>query len=404
MEKGTGVLIWLTMVFFSITIPKHTFSGTIELVESYPVETSLDSPILRDTHDVWRDMIQKAKSSIDIETFYFSEDPQRRDRLDLVIDELRSAVSRGVKLRTLSDAGFDETYPSIRTRLDALPHAETRTLDVRSLWGGVLHAKYFIVDSLDVFVGSQNWDWRALEHIRELGVRIVDTGMARTFGAIFRYDWAVAGNNESPIDSVYAGPFMLETMQGDTVSVRLAVSPHDARPVGIPWDEPMINSLLDAATKTIRIHLLTYSPVNRDGSRYGRFDTAIRRAAARGVDVRIIVSDWSKRSSILPHIQSLSVLPGVHVRFTVIPEWSGGFIPYSRVEHPKYLVVDGSSCWIGTSNWNPGSFHTSRNIGLIIQGKTLAEQMAEFFDLSWNSRYAEPVDPCGEYTAPRRTD
>jgi phosphatidylserine/phosphatidylglycerophosphate/cardiolipin synthase-like enzyme len=391
------------ILIVSFSVPNRSFCGTIELVESYPVETSLDSNTLSDTHNVWRAMIQKARQSIEIETFYFSEDPENRDRLDLIVEELRSADNRDVAIRTISDAGFDETYPSIRTRLEAFTHAETRTLDVRSLWGGVLHAKYFIVDSLDLFVGSQNWDWRALEHIRELGVRIIDKETARAFAAIFQYDWDVAGGTEPPSDTVYAGPFMLKTVDGDTVAVQLAASPDQARPAGIPWDEPMILSLLDAATETIRVHLLTYSPMNRDGTQYGRFDTAIRRAAARGVDVRMIVSDWSKRSSILPHIQSLSVLPGIHVRFTAIPEWSGGFIPYSRVEHPKYLVVDGTSCWIGTSNWNPGSFHTSRNIGLIIQGKTIAEQMAGFFDLSWNSRYAEPVDPCGEYSAPRRT-
>ena len=163
---------------------------------------------------------------------------------------------------------------------------------------------------------------------------------------------------------------MLETFSGDTVSVRLAASPRDARPAGIPWDEPLINSLLDTAERTVRIHLLTYSPMDKDGKTYGSFDIAVRRAAARGVDVRIIVSNWSKRSTILPYIQSLAVIPGISVQFTSIPEWSGGFIPYSRVEHPKYLVVDGISCWIGTANWNTGSFLTSRNVGLYYPGRS----------------------------------
>ena len=35
-------------------------------------------------------------------------------------------------------------------------------------------------------------------------------------------------------------------------------------------------------------------------------------------------------------------------------EYSGGFIPYSRVEHLKYLVADGEAGFVTTSNRGPG--------------------------------------------------
>lgn len=45
--------------------------------------------------------------------------------------------------------------------------------------GGVQHAKYF---------GSQNFDWRAIEHIQELGLRVRVPEVVQALGALFEYD------------------------------------------------------------------------------------------------------------------------------------------------------------------------------------------------------------------------
>ena len=150
--------------------------GLVELVESVPIETSLDLPGLRNTPEVWLEMIDGATSTIDIETFYFSAG-SGEDQLELVLKALEKASSRGVRIRALSDAGFHRTYPEVFGRLEQLSNIETRIIDAGKLWGGVVHAKFFIVDGKELFVGSQNWDWRALEHIHELGVRINHKGL-----------------------------------------------------------------------------------------------------------------------------------------------------------------------------------------------------------------------------------
>jgi phosphatidylserine/phosphatidylglycerophosphate/cardiolipin synthase-like enzyme len=131
-------------------------------------------------------------------------------------------------------------------------------------------------------------------------------------------------------------------------------------------------------------------------------DRALRRAAARGVQVEMIVSNWAKRPTSLPHIQSLAVLANVEIRFTNIPPWSGGFIPYARVEHAKFATVDGDRLWIGTANWGGSYFRSSRNLSLFVNGRGSCNVPDRFFTQSWESSYAEPVDPCGDYTPPRR--
>ena len=94
-------------------------------------------------------------------------------------------------------------------------------------------------------------------------------------------------------------------------------------------------------------------------------------------------------------------MPNLHVAFITIPPWSGGFVPYARVAHAKYLVVDGERAWVGTSNWERDYFYKSRNVGLIIAGGALPARLDAFFADDWKSAYVAPVDPAARYTAPR---
>ena len=377
---------------------------TLEIVESVPVETTLDHPGIPQAADVWLEMIRGAARSIDIESFYYSDDPaDDDDPLDRVLDAVGDAARRGVKVRLIGDAGFHRTYPEILDRFGAMQNVESRLLDARSLWGGVQHAKFMIIDGTRAYVGSQNWDWRALMHIHEIGARITHPDLSRAVGAIFDLDWALAGGSDPTGGEYSAGPFQTGPAS-DPCSVRLAASPPSALPRGIPHDEPMLIDLIDRAETRVRLQLLSYNPSERDGTYYGDLDQALRRAASRGVEVRIILSNWAKRSYMLPHIKSLAVLKNVEVRFTNIPEWSGGFVPYARVEHPKYLVRDAAEAWLGTANWARDYFRESRNLSLFISGGRPVRDLGEVFDLSWNSLYAETVDPCAKYTPPRREE
>ncbi len=377
-----------------------------QLVESVPVETTLGQPDLPRAPDVWLEMIQKARTEICVASFYFSDDPDDDDDpLDRVLKALAEAGARGVRVQMLSDKGFHKTYPDIPDRFDELPGCESRLLDARTAWGGVLHAKYMVVDGQVCFVGSQNWDWRALKHIHELGARIRDEALAGSLRAVFRYDWALAGNEPVPEQAVDASARTLTLAGGGTVTVTMAASPPQALPVGLPHDLPRLRDLVDRAEHELRLQVLSYHVTDRDGAEYLELDTALRRAAGRGVQVRIIASNWAKRPSQAVWLQSLACLPGIEVRFTNIPPWSGGFVPFGRVEHPKYMVIDGSEGWVSTSNWGPGYFSDSRNVSLFVAGAETAMQLTRIFETSWNSEYAETVDPGRkDYEAPRRQE
>jgi phosphatidylserine/phosphatidylglycerophosphate/cardiolipin synthase-like enzyme len=136
---------------------------------------------------------------------------------------------------------------------------------------------------------------------------------------------------------------------------------------------------------------------------YGASDLeeALLRAARRGVAVELVVSHWCKRPGCIEGLQRLARVPHVTVKLITIPEAKEGFIPYARVAHAKYLVVDDASAWIGSSNWERDYFDKSRNVGMIVRGGSLPARLGRFFDDNWRSPYVETVDPAARYASPR---
>jgi len=374
----------------------------LQLVETYPVETQLDHADIPDAFDVWREMIASATESIELAEFYASNAPG--SRLESIVSALETAAGRGVSIRFLAEKQFHDTYPETLDRLQRVAGIETRLYDVASLMGGVLHAKYFIVDGAEAYLGSQNFDWRSLTHIQELGVRIHERTFVGALRDLFTTDWQLAGGVDRSFRSdphSLENPFPAEVVvNGDTLRITPAFSPIGWLPNDALWDLPPLLAMVRSARSSVRLQLLTYRMTGQAGF-FEPLEDALRDAAARGITVQLLLSDWCKRPGTIEGLQSLQVLPGIEVRLVTIPPWSGGFIPYARVIHAKYFVVDDRICWIGTSNWEKDYFYSSRNVGLIIEGDGIASRLNRFFLDGWNGPYAETVDPCTNYSPPR---
>lgn len=365
--------------------------GEISLVETAPVETTLDAADLRATHEVWLEMIGQASREIDLAHFYASN--RSGTRLEQVVRALEQAAARGVRVRFLADEKFYATYPDTLDRLARAPGIEVRRLDLRPISGGVLHAKYMLVDGAQVYVGSANFDWRSLEHIQELGVRARSQPLAAAFARLFTFDWTLAGGGDPA--AARAAAAALPDPPGAPLPVRWrrhvvratpVFSPRGLLPDGLRWDRPALVSLLDGARRTARVQLLSYDP------RGHAVDRAVRRAAARGVEVEVLLADWQARGRRLEELRRLDALDHVEVKLVSIPRAKSGFIPFARVVHAKYLVVDDARAWVGTSNWSADYFEKSRNAGFIVEGAPFATRLARFFVRTWTSVYAHDVE------------
>lgn len=372
----------------------------LELIQTAPVETDLGLPHLPEAHEAWLAMIAGATRTIDVAQFYITSAPG--ERMAPVLDALVAAAGRGVAVRVLAEAKFAAQYPDDLARLGATPGVTVAIWDAAARLGGILHAKYFIVDGRDAYLGSHNFDWRALAHILELGVRVRVPEVVAALSDVFETDWALAHGapDEARVRTVAADRFPVAVeVGGGPVTVAPALSPTGWLPDEATWDLPALVGLIDGAARTVRVQLLSYE--GTDGGAFGDLEDALRRAAARGVTVQLMLSHWNQRASRIGALKALQEVDGVEVRLVTIPEARGGFIPFARVIHAKLLAVDGERGWIGTSNWGRRYFHGSRNVGLVVAGATFVGDLDAFFLRTWDSAWAEPVDPTRDYPEPR---
>ncbi len=377
----------------------RSYEHAIELVESFPEGAFADDPELPNTGDVWLEMISGARRTVALGQFYVSNAPAG-GRLEPVLSALGAAVARGVEVRFLVDATFAAKYPADLERLERMG-IELRRLDAKTTMGGVHHAKYLIVDGSDAYLGSANFDWRSLEHIHELGLRLRSAELGGQLASVFERDWVAAAGERTviePLGAPWSRRFVPVVL--DEARVELVASPKGHLPDEGAWDLERLVLAIDAAKRELLLQLLSYDARFYDGAAFTRLDDALVRAHSRGVRVRVLLSSWQTAKSKIHAAQSLA-RRGLDVRIVTVPDAAAGFIPFARVVHAKYLVIDRAIAWVGTSNFSGDYFTKSRNVGAIVTSSRIAAKLGATFDALAKGPLATPVDPAASYPAPR---
>lgn len=370
-----------------------------ELVHTVPLDTELASADLRQPGPVWIELFDGAKSTIDIGQFYAADHPG--SVLERVIERLEAAGKRGVKIRfLLEEKGIRLSEASTLERLRAIPNLTLRVLPYGQLSGGIIHAKYMVVDGRQAFVGSQNFDWRSLEHIHETGLRITDATVVGQVQAIFDQDWQA----QAALTAHSAVPLPMAGQPPARSGNYLVASPQRYNPPGVGDSQLELPRLLSEAKHEVRVQLLDYAPLSYgpDKTRpyYAVIDNAVRAAAARGVSIKLMVSNWNTDALELPYLKSLAVLPNVQIKIVTLPQAKQGFIPYARVIHSKTLEIDGQVAWVGTSNWLGGYLDNSRNLEVVMRSEAMAKRIGQLHEQLWDGPYAKALDVTATYPEP----
>ena len=394
-------------LLFSTVVPFLSCScwakSELQLVESWPVETSLDHSQIPDAGNQWLEMINQARKTIDFEQFYCSLDPELapNSKLQTILDAVFEQADRGVKIRFLFDKKFYGVYPEVPDLLNKHPNIAVRLCD----YGrnkGVLHLKMFVVDGNQAYLGSQNFDWRSLEHIQELGVRIMNPVAVAAFQDLFNFDWQFAnGEDCSGITRNTENTFPVSIhYKNEAHRLWVAMSPKGCLPNESWWDLPMLIEAIDHSRQTVNIQLLSFSTINYDQTTFTELEEAIKKAAARGVKINMMLADWSKAPDQVVQLKKLQLVEGITLKLVSIPAWSKGFVSFARVIHCKYMTVDNNWSWLGTSNWSGDYFFHSRNAGIIVEGERFNKDLVRFFMDTWDSPYSETLDPDRQYQVP----
>lgn len=389
----------LILSLFSVQI----FSQSVfQLVESVPAETTLEKSTLPRAVDVWSDMIKSAKKTIDIEMFYIAN--ENNEPLEKIINEIVAAANRGVKVRVMIDAKFFQRYPKSTSDFENITNITIKKIPWDKIGSGVMHAKIFIVDGNDLFVGSQNFDWRSLKHIHEMGAMVKSKELSKMFLTIYELDWKFcdkysADYKKELMDSVKVkainskNKLVLDDDKYGKIKLYPAFSPNKVVPKDFAKEETELLKTIKNSKEKLYIQMFSYSTKGSSKkSPYVKLDNEIRKAAKRGVEVKIIFSDWAIKKDAIDAIKELSQVQGVEIKFSTMPQHSSGFIEYARVQHCKYFISDEDISWISTANWERGYFYESRNATLIIENSKINAELEKVFKGVWNSSYVAKVD------------
>jgi len=410
---------------------KVSSSAVLKIVESVPEETGYGSALTERPQKVWLDMINSAKETLDFEQYYIAEQPG--EVLTPVLEAIKTAIGRGVKVRFLVGSNMmrESGKPLAELRKAG---AETAVINFgKAFKGGVQHTKFFIADGKEVYVGSQNFDWRSLKHIHEIGVRINSRRAAKDFGIIFEDDWQIAMQDtddknlskeekskakeeakaralkiiegiktSNPITSKKPETALLN---GKKVKYSLAFGPIGFINKGFDTELSAMLKIINGAKKTLSGQVMTYHLDEYGSGRWEELDKAFRAAGARGVKVNLVFADWTMgKAKSDADIKSLAKAKNISVKIASLKEHSSGFIPFARVQHSKYLTADGNRSYISTSNWGPTYFTTSRGAGIVIYGAEGSRVLNDVFKKIWNGPFAELVDQDKEYKPVNRKE
>ncbi|WP_423999412.1 phospholipase D-like domain-containing protein [Haloarcula salina] len=300
-----------------------------------------------------------------------------------VADALLDAQRRGATVRVLLEGEpvGERTAAEART-LDRLTDAgvQVRLISGPRARYSYHHAKYAVADDRAV-VMTENWKPAGTggNSSRGWGVvtaqpRIVD-GLATTFhadagwrdsAAWERYRQGRRFERGERATGAYPTEFRAES-----VTVRrtdLLVTPDNA--------QGELVAILDRANDSVDVIQPTV------GDWDGPLLRALRRAASRGVEVRLLLSDaWYVREENRRTVERFRDWADR----TDAPLSAKLADPEGRYEkiHAKGAVVDRERVVVGSLNWNEQAATTNREVLLVLHGPEAAAYFGEVFDADW---------------------
>ena len=372
-------------------------TGHLELGQSVPLETNLAIPGVKNALDIWNGLLSEARESIDIEAFYIKT--KRGTGFDDFLLHILDRALEGIRVRILVDKAFFErdkrdSDDDHKGMIFKLQNARNVQIKLKAgIFGGQgkLHSKILINDGQHSWIGSQNYDWRSLDHIQELGVACYGSELSKCLQSIFELDWdgeikgTIRASDHTSQQCIY---------EGHKHDAAVTASPPAWRPECTLSDLEEIIRYIREGQRIIRIQVSKYRNTMRGsaGHNWPILENELLAAASRGVAIKLIVDRRTLQDSVQTEsLRQLAKQDCIDVRVATVPIHSSGQIAFARMVHSKLVVIDDQFSWIGTSNLAPDDFLFSRNIGLVVLGRRFAAASQRCFDHVWLNDFTEDI-------------
>ena len=296
-----------------------------------------------------------------------------------VTERLVAATDRGVDVRVLVEGapvgGFSKRGARVADRLVAAG-VEVRVLDGTPSRFRFHHAKYAVADDRAV-VMTENWKRSGTGggSNRGWGVVADDPAVAADLAALFEND---AGGPDARSWEAFRADAAFHGPAGRSRERRPYPTRFDP-PTPVAADVELLTAPGNAGDRLVeRIDAAderVLAVVPRTGGPNDRVVRALRRAADRGVDTHLLVSNaWYDRETNRGLSEALAEEPIA----VAIAEPRGR---YGKV-HAKGLVIDDTAV-VGSLNWNEGAATENREVLLAVENAAVADFYARAYAADW---------------------
>ncbi|MEI7434759.1 MAG: phospholipase D-like domain-containing protein [Methanomicrobiales archaeon] len=335
--------------------------------------------------ELYENCIDQAKTEILLNVYEFSS-PE-------MADALINARKRGVNVTVLIEGGpVGGISPEGNTIFDQLTRNKILVFRMGTFGDSHApyrydHAKYIVVDSLYLFITSENFKGNGFPSEgksgnRGWGVCLIDPGVATYFRGVF-----LADLNGKGISAMTGKSGTLET--GGTVSHTREFSPlrfdgAKVTPVLAPDTSYLVTDLLRSATSEIDIEQAYIS--NESKSVPNRYLAEAINASHRGVRVRVLLdSYWFNTEGEDDNDEMMAYVNQVAVAEHLPLEARCAELERNELEkiHNKGVIVDGKKVLVSSINWNYNSPTFNREAGVIIEQPEAARYYTAVFEDDW---------------------
>ncbi|MBQ7702556.1 MAG: cardiolipin synthase [Candidatus Methanomethylophilaceae archaeon] len=331
-----------------------------------------------DKFKAFYDDLRAAKKCIHIEYYIIRNDELGNELMSILIEKVKEGVD--VKLLT-DDFGVGKgpkkaikEYEKVGGQF-ALFH-KVFTLMFSPKKNNRNHRKLAVIDGEIAYcggfnIGDEYLGKGPLGFWRDTAVRITGPGVF-PLHVRFQMDWEYA--SKKPMEEYLLDLYKDANVDqsGDVRLMTISGGPDVAEfnPVRMQYLE-----LINRSTKTLYMHTPYFIP-------HDTLRDALTLAAARGVDVKVIIPDKPDHLFVFwNNISSAYDLMKNGVKFYM---YNRGFV------HSKSMVADGEYCSVGSANFDDRSLVLNFETNQLILSKEIGKQMDEAFE--------EDLKYCTEYT------
>ncbi|RSD29368.1 cardiolipin synthase [Mesobacillus subterraneus] len=347
-----------------------------------PITTASKAKILKNGEETFSEIkrkLREAEEFIHMEYYIFRSDRLGREIIEILIEK----AQQGVEVLFLFDAAGSMKLAAKELKdmqdagIKAMPFSPLKYGFFNQKFNFRNHRKIIIIDGEIGFVGGLNVGVEYLGEDEKFGfwrdTHMVLTGEAvYTLHNVFLLDWEyVSGEKVLENHRAVKEPKEEDELDG---AIQVVASGPDTQQ-GIMSD--FYYTMMSCATKSIWIATPYFVPDEA-------IRTALRVAAAKGIEVRIMVPEIN--DSYLTQYASRSYFSELLRNGAEIYSYKKGFL------HQKVIIVDGNIASIGTANMDMRSFHLNFEVNVFLFGtSSIRDLVAHYEEDMEDSEKISPV-------------